>query len=922
MDGQRDGFLWGIAAVLALGALLAPAGEWTKTVELDVTGVTQEKGFDALLAAKGVKTAGYVNWFTGRWPTISFIGGMAMCNNSEDLEFFYEKPFRYWTGVLDFVMEGGGSKYGIRAKIHRYKEQPKAPGFRSYLLQYRCDMMLNDYHPSYILVNGRRIWDAKVHPLFEGKILVPFWVEESGDFSIDFVVDLGHTPETKGLAMRLFHTLFLGSPGEKIGLHGAAEKAEVSPADKLERFTFGIFPSGYDAWTDIGPRSAEIAQKWKPNFKPAYEVEDVTLSPSLEGPGKGNYTKFMATYGGANLIGGDAPDPEIVKAAGDYFRGFACGVNPDATKKLLAAYPGKNVYWFGGEEGTLAGPAPVALEKTRQSRADAKAKTGASDRVHWWQEPFFPALSVVHEYERGADILVLKNEEDPQYNILMAMSRGAGRSMGKPFGFYWEQTHYPFPSVAFKLQACLLYYFAGGTWIGAEAEEAPSFSKGIVADYVLPYVEALRFAMLHPKRGEPIVPTAILWGHGDKWAIPYNPLGHFDTFQRHLEYDHATKTLTSEPAFLKRLPYMPADPRDWRWNNSGHLAYFSDQIDTMRGYDLLDVFFPQYGDAFTAHIARLLTGTPYGPLDFVYADKLAPERLQSYRLGAFLGFARVTPEIEAKLTAAVEKGMMLVVGAQHLKTGGSGSFGLKFGPMSDARGGVLMKALLWAWAEKKAPDAGGHQFQGKIFSAKGDGWEPVAWVGADKTPLVLAKIIGKGAVYVYLGEHVCEGAAVLRPLLRCLAEDVALLRFEPGDDQLEYVAYRKGAGAWVALFNHGGIAVGCDRLKELRAKPPEPLVSKVKGPWEGTVAFRLDPLRLDPKAECTLWEAEGIDGEAFQTVISGQGTFKLKPVPAACKDGVLTAKVRAEHRAEFVIAPAAQTPEASRKQAEQVFFGK
>jgi hypothetical protein len=367
---------------------------------------------------------------------------------------------------------------------------------------------------------------------------------------------------------------------------------------------------------------------------------------------------------------------------------------------------------------------------------------------------------------------------------------------------------------------------------------------------------------------------------------------------------------------------MPEDQRTWRWNNSGHLGYFIDQVDTMRGYDLLDVFFPHYGDAFTAHIASLLTGTPYGPLDFVYADKVAPERLESYRLGAFLGFARVTPEIEAKLTAAVEKGMLLVVGAQHLKAGRSGNFGLKFGQTSDAQGAVSGAGKIYASGQEPPQPGPRQQFQGKVCSAKGDGWELAAWVGADKTPLVLTKTVGKGAIYVYLGERVCDGDAALRPLLHYLARSAAPLRFEPSDDQIEYVAYRKGAGAWAALFNHGGIAVGCDRLKELRAKFSEPLVSKVKGPWEGTVQFRLEPLGLDPKAEYTLWEAEGIDGEAFQTVISGQGTFKLNPIQATCKDGVVAAKVKADHRAEFVLAPAGPTPEASRKQAEQVFFGK
>jgi hypothetical protein len=122
--------------------------EWQKRVEIDPAGVTTEKEFQSLLAMRGLKEGGYVNWFTGRWPYISFIGGMAMCNRSEDLEFFYQKPFKWWTEVLDYAMEDGGNVYGIRARVRRYKEKvPPAP-LRSFLLSIRTDTMLPRYHPS------------------------------------------------------------------------------------------------------------------------------------------------------------------------------------------------------------------------------------------------------------------------------------------------------------------------------------------------------------------------------------------------------------------------------------------------------------------------------------------------------------------------------------------------------------------------------------------------------------------------------------------------------------------------------------------------------------------------------------------------------------------------------------------------------
>jgi hypothetical protein len=113
------------------------------------------------LAAHGLKTAGYVNYYTGRWPYISFIGGMAMGNRPEDLEFFYSEPFRWRTTVLDYVLDNGGPIYGLRARIHGYKASANANVMRSFLLKIRTDTLLAEYYPSYIYANGRRVWDCK-----------------------------------------------------------------------------------------------------------------------------------------------------------------------------------------------------------------------------------------------------------------------------------------------------------------------------------------------------------------------------------------------------------------------------------------------------------------------------------------------------------------------------------------------------------------------------------------------------------------------------------------------------------------------------------------------------------------------------------------------------------------------------------------
>ncbi len=873
---------------------------WTKTIEIDPKGITTENAMLDLLKQQGVKPTGYANWFTGRWPYISFIGGMCMANRSEDLEFFYEKPFKWWTEVLDYAMEDGGSTYGIRAKIWLYKDAGAPQPLRSFLLTIRTDTMLDKgYIPSYIYANGRMVWDAKLHPIQKGKILVPFSIEEATEPVIDMVIDKKHTPNTKGLAFRMFFVQYLGEPGVKVDLKGAEDApAKGSPADKLEKFRFGLFPSGYDAWTTNGPTFAELKKKWKPNFRPNYPVDEVYLCPNIEDqPATGKYHDFMVTYGGANLMA-NKPNPEMAKAS--YMRG-ALGDSADVNdaKMVLGLGPNFQVHWF--HEGSTDQSSKAAIEA-------AKKATGAPERVKSVQEPFPPALAPAKQYEYGTDILIYKNEEDPQYNIMMSMCRGAGRTYGKPFGFYWEQTHYPYPSLDEKLNACLLFYLSGGSWIGAEADSAPSFEKEIVADWVYPYVEALRFAMVHPARGANIVPVGIVWTDGEKYNAPFNPFGEMDTFLRHIEYDHATRTLKTEPAFTHPYPWMPADRNQWRFENSGHIGWFYDSLSEMQGYDLLDVFFPQFGDAFTARITRLLTGTPYGPVDFVYGDKATPEHLKSFGVLAMLGHGVVRDDVEKNLTAAVEAGVPLVIGCQQFY-GGSVNiphkpFGLTLSGAADASGAVTGIDEFYKGKEGN--------FSGKLLSYKGDGWETVASVG--EKPLVIRKTFGKGQVYVFLGQWTKDGGAALRPILSALAAKAAPLVFDKPDDTIEYVPYKKGAGAWVAVFNHGNIVIGCDRITEQRATPPEPLFSKRKGPYKGSIEFRLDKLGLENRDDWELYEVLGIDGKAFDDVISGNKTFQVKALKSTLKDGVIKADVTIDKRAEYVIAP--------KGKGSDVFFGK
>ncbi len=871
--------------------------EWQRKIEIDPNDVSGR------LAAAGLVSKEPVNWFTGRWPYISFLGGMVMGNRSEDLEFFYNEPFRWHSTVLDYVLTGGGKVYGLRARFHRYKEGASPKPLQSFLLTIRTDVLLAEYHPSYILANGRRVWDFKKHKMGAGSIQVPFSVEEPADVTVDLVVDLDYTPDTKGLAFRMFFLNYLGDAGVKVDLAGAETKVSGSPAEKLRHFVFGLYPSGYDFWTKKGVPVAEIRKKWKPNFRPDYPTDDVGLCPfCFDGVAKGKYHEFMITYGGCNVAGNGAT-AEIFRG-NPYLRGALSSIkDPADARRILAIDPKLRAFWFRGEGGS-------AVSETAVVRA-AKRQAGSDDRITAMYEPFPPTLNSCREYERGSDLVILKNEEDPQANIMMAMGRGAGRTFGKSFGFYWEQTHYPFPSLDEKLHVCMLYYLSGGSWISAELDEAPSFAGDVVAEWVYPLVQAMRFAMVHPARGRPIVPVGIVYGGEDAWWIPYNPFGQMDTFQRYIGYDHATGKLTCEPSFTKVFPWMPQEGAQWEWRRFGHLDLFHDKLDELRGYDLLDVFFPNYGDAYTAHITRLLTGTPYGPVDFVQLERATAEHLRTFGVLAVLGKAAVRLATEDKLSEAARSGAHVIVAAQDFPTWQGSVSGKPFG-LAFLKGSPEVRGQVTGMPEVFAGKTA--SYAGLVFSAQGDGWETVASIG--HRPLILRRPVGKGMVYVYLGRWVWQGADALRSLLAYAGRQAAPLVFDKPDDQLEYVAYRKGRGAWVALFNHGNIVIGCDRLDpaKWRVAPPEPLFTRPQGPYRGTIEFRLDRLGLDPSGDFALYQVLGIDGKALDGVVSGRKMFEVRDIPFQSRGGVIRATVEIDKRAEYVIAP--------RGEGEDVFFGK
>ena len=505
-------------------------------------------------------------------------------------------------------------------------------------------------------------------------------------------------------------------------------------------------------------------------------------------------------------------------------------------------------------------------------------------------EPFPPTLNSYREYERGSDLLILKNEEDPQANIMMAMGRGAGRTFGKPFGFYWEQTHYPFPSLDEKLHVCLLYYLSGGSWIGAEADDAPSFANDIVADWVYPLVQALRFAMVHPARGSPIVPVGIVYSAGDTWWVPYNPFGQMDTFQRYIEYDHATNKLTCEPSFTKVFPWMPQEGPKWNWRQFGHLALFIDQARRVAGLQPAGRVLPE--------VRRRLHGPHHPPADR-HALRPGGLRAPGPRHGGTSQDVRRAGRVGQGHGAAGDRGQAHR-GRPQRCAGDRRCAALP--QLARQRGRQALRPQL---SQRQHAKCSGQvtgmpeisrgktgNYSGALFSAQGDGWETVASVG--DRPLVLRKPLGKGMVYVYLGRWMWQGADALRPRagLRGPAGGPAGASTSPTTNWSTSPTGRTAGPGWPCSTT-ANIVVGCDRLDpaKWRVAPPEPLCTTPRGPYRGTIEFRLDKLGLDPQGDYALYQVLGIDGKALDGVVSGRKTFEVKDTGLESKGGAIQAAV-------------------------------
>jgi len=458
----------------------------------------------------------------------------------------------------------------------------------------------------------------------------------------------------------------------------------------------------------------------------------------------------------------------------------------------------------------------------------------AGARVLGRAQTFFQASGAAYPmdyfYRAGADLTFCKDICRQSVQIVVANGRGAGRARAKPYGFDLDLWHSQYwtcwdPS---ELRDILMTYFFGGAeyHFYETLLFTPELEPSIIGGALL---ETYRLMQEHPPLGESVVPIGVLRGPCETWAHCY------------------------------------ARTTGWGW--SMPLADWSESPN--RDYDLLSIFFHDFGLHWRTDMRRLCTGTPYGPVDFVPWDS-SLDHLRTFKLLVFLGPGGLTPGTLSTLERYVEQGGTLVATVDQLRTVSVGEpdslprevLGCKLGK---TRAVTLREEtdIERAFAERRLADGffeflclrDGEAATMSVLRQQLEGapLEEVTYhtltdfQGAvierlpDGAPLLVRINRGDGRMYLFTTERMLSaGWGPAETVIRRTAARLAALEIEGDTSWLEYGFRRVPQGIVIFFINHG------------RAGYPSGKGTD-HGAWRGRVLLRPDVLELAADA-LSLWQ--------------------------------------------------------------------
>ena len=419
----------------------------------------------------------------------------------------------------------------------------------------------------------------------------------------------------------------------------------------------------------------------------------------------------------------------------------------------------------------------------------------------------------------GSDMTVNKAIFRGCINTTIAAGRGTMKAHGQPHGYdydphswHFRMNHHP---DEWK-QGIKAYLHAGCSFLFHEGALLRRDHDGLVKTTQTgkAFFETVRYARTHPSVGKQVVKMAGMQGSGDH-------------------------TRCYLPRFMPQCATEFGHPADWMD------LRFSD-------WNLLDVFFPKLGDWTVGNYERMMTGTPYGPLDIIPWDT-DYEVIKDYDFVFLLGTNGCTSRQFDIFTRYVEDGGTMVLSLGQLRR-------QEVVPRRIISGDLKYFAGIHVDLETEEVTED---------TAK------VIYRFNDSAKLLVNKV-GKGRVYLFTTNNLtCMGQQQPSKILIELACQSRFVDFEPFCDWLEIMTSRKGKALSLCVFNHGQIGFPSGNGPQ-------------SGPWNGTISVDLEKLDMTDK------------NVVVRKVIDA---YKLCPVKADVVGRTIVFKETVECFSEFVIAP-------------------
>ena len=455
----------------------------------------------------------------------------------------------------------------------------------------------------------------------------------------------------------------------------------------------------------------------------------------------------------------------------------------------------------------------------------------------------------------GVDMVVPKNIHRQSLNIVVANARGTARAYDVEYGYcfdMWNRTIWPNMSPETIENLLKVYYHAGA---GSMMNELPVYNlkENAWTGYAPVWLDFVRYAKTHPQRGISRSRIAVMRAMGDDWNRVASPSSGWESVRLIpwlFCYDHLFGALKKEGttlSLLQKLDQYIASKTSNAGSGNAAMQYFNenrseipDDLFWYTDFNLLNLFFRDYGNYYTTDMDRLVTGTPYGPVDFIPWDTPL-EKMNQYDviiyLGRGLGIGSTRQERE-NLEDYVHAGGRLVMARGQLRNDDDGF-------------------------ERDS-------FCGIGFAGMQPGLTRGSW--------------GKGEIWLASGEWLtCDGYEAAECAVMEAAEPAKWLILENDNGYIEYNILKKREMYSVPVFNHG------------RGKYPANNGID-HGAWDGKLILDRNKFRADGDME--VWKVK------YNASAGKADPFTLEKIRFHSNDATIEVPLQLDEFEEIIIAPA------------------